>query len=363
MRKLLYVFLSILVIGIVGGSLMPVYATQERSKTKIFTSEKTQNQYAGGEDLLITENVPGDLVVGAGKLIVKGNVGGNVIAAGGAVQIDGNVAGDVLVSGGYVVVNGTIGGDLRVFAGNGYVNSPSVKGDLIVLSGRGGIAEGVTAGGLVFTGENENVAINTKANPRDIQGYSSLFMNFPKKEPVVDEKTKASVAGIVFVVSIVFWILTVLGNVFTAYVLFRLFPVFMTAAADTMEKSPAKAIIAGIAATLLGSLLGIALIISLFGWTLFGVMFILFILATILAKYTTSFVIGRWVLKQFKYTKNDIIMPLAGGVIILEVLMAVFNVIPGIGWALSSLLGLVILYWGVGAIVLNKWRAFKTTKN
>jgi len=90
--------------------------------------------YRFGGNVVITEDVPADLIVGGGQVVVEGDVAGDLKAFGGKVTVNGDVAGDVLTAGGEVVINGVVEKNLQSYGGDIQLNG-KVLGDADISGG------------------------------------------------------------------------------------------------------------------------------------------------------------------------------------------------------------------------------------
>lgn len=135
MKRLpLYLFSAlVLVTGTVAASPM---MNGDTSEVRLGT-----DRYVAGQDIQITDDVAGDVIVAAGSVRITGNVKGDLIVFARSVTIDGDVAGSVRGAAQNFNLNGSVGNkitvagqDVQVNAGNAATaGSVALAGQTVVL--------------------------------------------------------------------------------------------------------------------------------------------------------------------------------------------------------------------------------------
>ncbi len=107
--------------------------------------------FIGGDAVIITEDLVGDVYVGGGSVLIESRIEGDLIVGGGNVTIGGEITDDLRVGGGSIVLNGVVG--KNVTAGGGSITfgpSSEVAGSVIV--GAGNLSFDGTVGGDLWAG-------------------------------------------------------------------------------------------------------------------------------------------------------------------------------------------------------------------
>jgi hypothetical protein len=317
--------------------------------------QQSSNVYKADEDVVITENISGDLVVAGGTVEVKANVAGDVLVAGGAVQIDGNVTGDVTAAGGYIVINGDVAGDVRAFGGEVYVNSKVVTGDLLVAAGSTQLAKGLSVSGAEMIPNKEDLKRDVESPTKDISQYKPMFKQ--SRIEYGNNKDDGKMKSGMIVTGLIFQTIILVGTIIAGYAILRLFPVISETGMVTMQKSPFVAIAVGVATYFLGFIGAIALAISVIGWNLLYVLFVLGLVSMMLGNVLATYMVGRLILKKLKRVDTGRLQPLVLGTIVIVIGTMLLGVIPFIGNFLVFIISTGLSCWAVGALVMNKWNA------
>jgi hypothetical protein len=103
----------------------------------------TEDLYAAGNRIVIEGRIEGDLLATAfEEVVVSGEVTGDVVVVAGTVTISGDVGGSVRASAGLVTVSGSIGEDLAAASWNTVIEPTGVIGRDLINWGRNGRVEG-----------------------------------------------------------------------------------------------------------------------------------------------------------------------------------------------------------------------------
>ncbi len=304
---------------------------------------KSGNKYIGGSSVEIEEDIQGDLVTGAETIEVNAVIGDNLYLAGGKVLLESDINGDAVILGGYVVINGNIYGDLRVLAGEVYINSNVVRGDVDAAASKISISENTQIEGeeSIRAGEIQR---NVSDNPTDLKDAGNTYFNN------LEFSARDLFAGftvIRFVLEIVFFI----GGIVAAYFFIRLFPTFTEKTLATMKKEKLKSGLLGLSALIAAPFLALILLVSVVGINLFFLLAVLGLLALMISKYLSSYLIGRIILQKLEKNKTGRLLPLFLGSFVLLVV----GFIPIVGF----LAKLVLICIGLGAILNNKFSNLK----
>jgi hypothetical protein len=315
---------------------------------------------AGGR-VAIASEVQGDLVVAGGELSLGGAVGDDLYAAGGNVQLDaivhGNarlaggdvtvgpatvVAGALSLTGGRVQFDGNTHGYLQASGGSVRING-EVHGDAEVRAEELVIGPEARIGGrLVFHGPVEpvvpkgaEVAGGIEFHQKNVRRY------FEDARPHVHDAARG--------VGSFLWLV----GVFVAAALFvTLFPRFAREAAATVGRNPLQSLGLGLAILVCVPFVAIVLLVTIIGIPLALLLVPLYLLVAFLGWVTTALFVAQ--------RGTEAVRPgaaVARGWQLLALLLALVALwllrqIPFVG----SLIALVALLAGVGALVSRAWR-------
>jgi hypothetical protein len=328
----------------------------------VSTTSVNGNVNAAGSQLEITNPISGDLLVAGGRVEISSKVNQNIIAAGGAVAINGDVYGDLLVAGGVVIVNGDVWGDVRVFGGEVYINSSMIGGDLLVYGGSVYEYKNTDVwGDTSLNGNKDSTSVHTgvidPVTSLDDENLPYYVNSFSASSNTTDN-TASTVLSSVF--SSVCGIVWLLGGIIAAYVIIKLFPVYTFSTVETMRTKPLIAILIGAVTFFVGGILGLILLVSIIGLPLLGVLATIAILATILSGVFARYLIGKLVLSgTFKVKHEHRILSILAGYILVGGLIWLIELLPVVGATISFFISTILFYWGIGAMVLNKFKALK----
>lgn len=136
-------------------SAAPLWALDsEKGEESSFSTNFNDDLYVFGSDILVIDDIIGDLVMAGGQIDVDGNVAQDLMAAGGMVRLNGDIGDDARIGGGTVTVTGEIGDDLIAAGGQIYIKDSAQVGGVLVL----------TAGTLEISGDVGNGAILNAGN-------------------------------------------------------------------------------------------------------------------------------------------------------------------------------------------------------
>jgi cytoskeletal protein CcmA (bactofilin family) len=297
--------------------------------------------FAAGGQITLNDDIYGNLIVAGGTIIIEGTVRGSLFCSAGQVTINGDVNEDVVIAAGMVTLNGDVGDDVRIYGGTININSENIGDDLLVGAGSGKVSSDTEIGGdekVNFGGTQDLETTNIK----------NLFLGFGQR----------SFVSILLGLARKFAVL--LGWLIVGWLLFKFVPVKSRKITDLLadKKTSVKALLAGFA--LFASLIIIVpfLLVSVIlgiGQPLALLMGVLFSLAVTIGGLYSATGIVRMIILAKKPKYKGYLLPMLIGVTVYQVL----SWIPWIFCCLGPIVKLVITTWGVGGILLYKWRMIK----
>jgi len=361
-----------LVIGLVlvGAPL----AAQQVGETVTKRGTIQEDQYLAGRTVDVRADVRGDVVVVGGQVLIAERVSEDVLAAGGTVDVGGDVLDDVRAAGGTVTLRGRIGSD-AIAAGGTVLLEPSATvggrawfgGGDIRVAGR--VATRLRASGDrvaisgVVEGDVEVVAQHVEILP-SARITGSLTYRSPHEAqidpaaviggdvvrlPFKGPSTRAKLLGRVLLIMS----LGALGAV-----LILLFPGFSQGVVGTLRNDPWLSAALGIGALVGGPVLGILLVVTLVGAAL-GItglaVYMLVILAGLLAG---ALCVGELILGLLSQSSRGSLGASILALLIGLVILSLLRWIPVVGEVTCA----VVLLLGLGALVLQAYRAWKTLR-
>lgn len=306
---------------------------------------------AGGTVIVEAGETTGDLEVFGGDIVIRGTVDGDLQAIGGNVRIEGTVTGSVDATAGNVVVVGTVEGDLRGAAGHVQIaEGGAIEGDF--EAGAGSVLIAGTVGGNARIGA-ESITLDPSASIDGTLEYEGT-LNQASGAQVAGSVTKVSdlsVGGgpIPDVASVVFSVYFLLVNILVGAILLLAFPRFAEGMVDRTVDRPGVTGLLGVATLVAGPLVLILIALTIVGIPLSLVGIGAYVLAIWLGSIYGRYVLGAWVLSQAD-VENRWLALLVG---ILG--MFVVSRIPVVG----GIADLAVLVWGLGALALGLYTAFK----
>ena len=329
-------------------------------------TESYHNLYSAGASLNMNSKISGDLFAAGGMVNVIGDVEEDVNLGGGTLSLSGKVGGDVRLAGGNITVSSAIGGDLLVGGGNvSITEKSSVGGDLVIGGGnivldapvKGSIRVG--AGSLTINSKVEgdvNVMISGGRNSGGLvfgpkaEVLGRVFYKGPK-EAIISEGAKVSninytpytgrgkagrqfvgLLTLAFLVKLVAWF--VAGWVIIHYRKNTLYKIV----ANIREKALENFGI-GLAGSIVGPILAVALLFTLVGYYLAGLVILFYLLLLALSGLVGAIFLGSWLMKLISKSPDFVFdwKTLLLGVIVLGIL----KLIPILGWLVCAVVFLI----------------------
>ncbi|MBU1177718.1 hypothetical protein KJ903_00700 [Patescibacteria group bacterium] len=308
---------------------------------------------AGG-DVEVTGQVNGDVLVGAGQVTIEGPVMDDVVASGGQVRIKERIEDNVILAGGMVEIddNVLIGRDLIVGAGN-----VSLYGDVgrNIWVGAGEMKLAGEVGGNV-EGEIENLSLTSDARINGDLKYSSTQeaqIDSGAEVAGVKEWTEAknSYSGakvgsgnpvLAMITGTASKIISGLGLLIIGILFVLLFPRIASRVLAKLTGQPGASFGWGLLVLIATPIAAVMVMVTIVGFPLALLVFVLYSAAIYLAKVIVGLWIGDRLIKAIgKKQEVSLIWSVGLGLVIFGIVVAV----PFIGW----LVKLVAIAFGLGA--------------
>ena len=312
----------------------------------------THDLYLSGSNIRVDGRIQGDLFAWGGQVDINGPVEGSVFAAGGTVNVRSEVNGDVRVAGGQVQAEGVTRGDLLVGSGQfTLAQAGRVGGDLILGAGRATVDGAVAGAVLGNTGQYNRSG--------SVTGREEVTLSTPRAEPSTTDR-------------VLDWLRRYLTLLLIGALLLLLRPRFTRTTANMVRERVLMS--AGFGGATIAGFIGLWLVIILvlivaaivLGLLGFGGLLVAFIsgllllgaVATylfVLALVYLAHVIAGYALGRLAFDRTTVEEPtrdwlaLVLGVLVVAALTAV----PILG----TLVSIVVVLVGLGALVLALWRA------
>ncbi len=299
----------------------------------------TQDLALVAQDMRITGEVGDDVRVVGQNLMIDGTVRGDVLFLGANLVISesATIEGSVLAAGGVAVINGHVGGDAYVAGGTVTLNG-SIAGDAEFLTDGGlAIGSGASIGGnLKYRGPGE---VNFD---RAIVGGSITFE--PKGQKV--ERTIGNQIAALNAFRLVLWILSFITAIIAGTVIVALTRNHAWKTAETIRKRPLKSLGIGFIAFICLPVVILIAFILILTIPLSMILLLAYLIALYIAKFYVSIWLGNLILRRGGKTEKSPIPGMLLGLVIVYLVTA----IPVLG----TLVGIVIIFFGLGALLQRK---------
>lgn len=336
----------------------------------------TDDLYVFGSNVIVEGTIQGDLIAAGSTVTIAGHVTGSVIAAGSTVSVGGPVDGSVRVAGNLVTLAAPVGGDALLAGSSVTLNGPAHVGRDALLAGaamnlEAPVARNVTAAGnKLIIGSTVGGAVN--ANVTDLVLGDGALVSGPVSyisshdasvAPTASvggamQRTPAPVTANPWQVGGIDTLALLRGFVGLAVLgllLVFAFPRAAASASATLERQWPTSLGLGLVVLLGTPIIAVAIFVVgllIGGWWI-GLM--------LLGAYSTVGVVGylacaEWVgmtaMRMAKSAANPIWAVLLGLLI-----LALLSLIPVLG----GLIVLAAVVFGVGAVALSAWQAYRPT--
>jgi len=317
--------------------------------------------FAFGQVVRVNGTINGDLITCAQTLYINGTVKGNIYAAGQDLTLGTQATGDVLLAGQRIDVTkeAVIGRDL--FIGGStvlmdgtvqrefYVNGADVS--ISGLVGRNLNMEGQTLNLLDGADIKGDLSYRTHDKAKIASGaVIEGKTNWQYVEPAETQPSKTFVSDLTGML----W--SIAGALLIWFIVRIWRPEFWTKNARTIDEKPLKTIGVGILALIVTPILAILLMVTVIGIPLGIILGITYGVALYLSKIVVAAFIGYWLSKRFKWAGiHKGVWAVLLALVALEVLTNI-KYIDFISW-------LLIVFAGLGTLVLTNYKASKTSGN
>lgn len=340
--------------------------------------ETHKNVYIAAGSVFVNSDVSGDLFGAGGTIIVEGNIEQDAVVAGGTVMINGNVGGDIRVAGGEVTINGSVSGDVLVAGGTvRLTEKASVAGDLAAgagdLSIDGIIAGSVKiAGGVVRLNSSLPGSVKVVADEKLTVGSKAIIpggISFKgSQEAVVEDGAqvgtinfekvaahqKGALNGMMFAIFSIAFVIKALGLILAGLLLMKLFPRTAKNSVDSMRDGMWRNTGVGFIALIVGPIVAILLLVTLFGMYIAGLLFFAWLIMLILSILVACVFSGAWII--MKLTKKESLVYNWQALVIGVVAIAILSIVPVIG----GIAFLILLMMAFGGIIRQFYSRIKS---
>lgn len=351
----------------------------ENGNVTVSSTEQHKNLYVVGGNVLINSNTSGDLYVAGGNVTIEGNVEGDLTLAGGSAYINGSVGGDVRVAGGDITINNTVGGDLVVAGGTVIVNEKAiVNGDVFAASGEMSLLGPVNGqlnarAGKVTINNSVKGAVEIKAAEKLFIGSKAVFGDNAKYKSTQEAQVEggATLGGLQFekmtekeasgknntgfiagIITLGF-VIKLLAVIVTAFVIHRLFRRGSLAMIQNLDSHFLMNLLVGFITFIAAPILGILLLVSIVGFYIGLILFVLWVLFFLLSGLLGTIYIGSWIVKKLG-KKPELVIDWQA-IVIGVVVVGVAGLIPILGFIFVAVLFLA----GMGTLATKFYHAIK----
>jgi len=325
-------------------SAVPVSAKVIKDQKGTVTVAKTEvvndDLFIGAESVVIDGTVNGDVFIGAQTVKITGIVNGNLHVGANSIDISGKVLGNVYAGGQNILLSGAnIKGSL--LAGGASINSDnlSVIGGSVIAGG-GSILIDSKIGRSLYAG-TKNLTVGDNAK---IAGsiYKSEIKT-PQRNIEIEKK----VPGILHGFKIASTIISFFGAFIIGFLFFKFFPNSFSKSSKIVSGSFWKSVGIGFLVSMAFIPGVIVLFITVVGIPVAGIMILMFILYSYLAKIVVGSALGEWISKKFKWQ-----MSFYGTFALGLFAVYLLKMIPVVGF----FSGFIVCCAGLGALTLAIWK-------
>jgi cytoskeletal protein CcmA (bactofilin family) len=158
MKKFYQILLGVTLLIIGSTGLSQAQETKMMAANTAAVEKVANPNFKFAENLVISEDLNGDVYAAGGTVRIDGNINGDLIVAGGQVYINGNISQDLRVFGGTVTINGIVEQNASIFAGEVELGPNSeINGSVVGGAGNGNFS-GSIMGGTWFGAGNTSLA-------------------------------------------------------------------------------------------------------------------------------------------------------------------------------------------------------------
>ncbi len=336
------------------------HAATFRSGETVSVDDNLEDLYAAGGTVVINAPVTNDLAIAGGTLNLDAPVSNSVFASGGTINVRGTIGNTLRAAGGTITVSSAVARDVLLFGGTITVDrEASISGDLVVNGGQVMIQSPVTGdvyvnGGQVtidaeiggnVEGNVENLVLGSQAVIQGDLRYESSQRAVIRDGAVINgqedfrrmeraDRDGAKIAGLISTFSFYKLIADILGSLALIYIFYT----FTRRVVERGMVEPVKKGLLGIAALILGPIIGFFLLILILPGI---VMLILYGLLLLLATFISKIFLG-WMIMRWWYGRNNRRYTLDWkAAVVGPLVMFLLLLIPVLGWFISFIIYLI----------------------
>ena len=296
----------------------------------------TQDLNAACETMTITGRVADDVRIACETLIIEGEIGGDLIAAAKDIRIGegADVAGDILVACGTLTLDGHVGGRARVITG--FVNLDGTIDGNAEITTDGGIrySDAARIGGeLVYEGPSR---IDF---PDEMVAGAVTYHHIEPDEFDTDFDIPE---GLGFFLHLLGFIAALIAGT----IIVALTPDHARRTADIIHRKPLKSLGIGFVTYICMPIALLILLVLILTIPLMVVALLAYLITLYIAKFYFSIWLGNLILRRTGRTDVSPIPSMLLGLVIVYLVTA----IPILG----TLIGIVIIFFGLGALLQRK---------
>lgn len=331
-----------------------------------------EDVYAAGGTVDVLAAVEGDVVVAGGRVVVVERVSGDVTAAGGTVSVRARIGDDARLAGGDIRLSGSVGDDAIAAGGNVTLTPDATvqgrawfSGGRIEVAGAVGRELKVAGGRIVISGR---VGGDAQLTGRSISILDSavidgdLVYRSPREADIASgaqihgriryEPVARPIAALAVTLAGV-GLLVLLSLMVTGSAMFLIFPRSIEAASTSIRAEPWKCLGLGLALFSATPLVISALFLTVIGGLpaiVVGALYLILLLAGFL---TAAFYVGEFGWRRLG--RGEVSgRGRWGSFVIALIVITLLGLVPLLG----TLLLLILMLLGVGALTLGLYRAY-----
>ncbi|GAP64678.1 hypothetical protein ARMA_3101 [Ardenticatena maritima] len=311
--------------------LLAIVATLAATPVWADTCDRTEDVALLGQNMTIEsgETFCGDIAIMGGSLVV---------------EQDAKVRGDIAIAGGSATVDGTVDGDIAVFGGQVTLGETAlVTGDVAL------------AGGTL----NREAGARVEGRVAEAGDFPDLGFNFtPGTFNFLEGGAVRARGPMEMVLAAMWWGFRTVMKIFIlgalAFLLALLAPNALRNATRTAEQSPIESFAVGCLGILAMVLLIILSAITIIGIPVALVLVVILVAGLLYGLIVTGTLLGERLLKGLNVTAVRLTTAAVVGVVLIEILRALTDVVPLMGGLLSFTVSVLVISLGAGAVVLSR---------
>lgn len=311
--------------------LLAIVATLAATPVWADTCDRTEDVALLGQNMTIEsgETFCGDIAIMGGSLVV---------------EQDAKVRGDIAIAGGSATVDGTVDGDIAVFGGQVTLGETAlVTGDVAL------------AGGTL----NREAGARVEGRVAEAGDFPDLGFNFtPGTFNFLEGGAVRARGPMEMVLAAMWWGIRTVMKIFIlgalAFLLALLAPNALRNATRTAEQSPIESFAVGCLGILAMVLLIILSAITIIGIPVALVLIVILVAGLLYGLIVTGTLLGERLLKGLNVTAVRLTTAAVVGVVLIEILRALTDVVPLMGGLLSFTVSVLVISLGAGAVVLSR---------